>query len=438
MMNNKKNIKGKIILNGKIKLISPARVGSGKNENTDTDILRDTNGNPYIPATSFIGVLKHTIKVDNIDLKNIWGFTEKNTGEKSSIYCSDLILSKNINNSIEIRDGIKIENKTGIVEDKAKYDFEVVKKDLEFNLKLELDIFEENYDLEWKLLSTIVNLLENSKISIGSKTNSGFGKIKLIEKSICYLDFSNKLDVLKWLRKDFSNNTNKKLEPFDLIDNTFYINASFSLKNSIIIRSYNENNNYSDAVHLKSGDDDIISGTSLKGAFRSRAEKISKTLEKKPELILKLFGNVDNKYKKDRAVKSKVKIDEVVLPKFIAEMQTRIKIDRFTGGTIEGALFDTMPLFKDVGNSKIKNVSITINKFKPHEVGLLLLVLKDLWTGDLAVGGEKNIGSGVFQGEEATISWNNEKIILNKDFKISEEDKQKIENFVTSFVNYKE
>jgi len=35
-------------------------------------------------------------------------------------------------------------------------------------------------------------------------------------------------------------------------------------------------------------------------------------------------------------------------------------------------------------------------------------VLKDLWCGDLAIGGEKNVGRGVLKGLSATIRWNNE------------------------------
>lgn len=438
MNKEKTSLKGKIILTGKIKLISPLKIGSGKGENTDTDVLVDSEGKPYIPATSFIGVLRHSIetKNENNELEKIWGFSNKKEDKKSSIYCSDLILVTNKEkNYIETRDGIRIDNKTGIVEDKAKYDFEIVKKDSEFLLNIEIDVFDEN--LEWKLISTIVDLLENEKICLGSKTNSGFGKIKLIDKKLCYLDFGKKKDVFKWLKKDFSEATNRKLEPLELSNKNFSINASFSLKNSILIRSYNGDPELSDAVHLKSNNDNIISGTSLKGAFRSRASKIVKTLDKKDNIINKLFGNVDNKNKTERAVKGKVKIDEVVLPNFIAQMQTRIKIDRFTGGTIDGALFENMPLFTDF-KSDIKNVSISISNYEPHEVGLLLLVLKDLWTGDIAVGGEKGIGRGVFQGEEATISWDNEKIVLDKNFTLSDENKKKLENFVTTLVNYKE
>jgi hypothetical protein len=38
------------------------------------------------------------------------------------------------------------------------------------------------------------------------------------------------------------------------------------------------------------------------------------------------------------------------------------------------------------------------------EVGLMLLLLKDLWTGDLPLGGESSVGRGRLQGVSATIT----------------------------------
>ena len=37
------------------------------------------------------------------------------------------------------------------------------------------------------------------------------------------------------------------------------------------------------------------------------------------------------------------------------------------------------------------------------EIGLLLLLLKDLWTGDLTVGSESSVGRGRLQGISATL-----------------------------------
>jgi hypothetical protein len=38
-------------------------------------------------------------------------------------------------------------------------------------------------------------------------------------------------------------------------------------------------------------------------------------------------------------------------------------------------------------------------------VGLVLLLLKDLWTGDLPLGGEISVGRGRLKGKQATLTW---------------------------------
>lgn len=43
-----------------------------------------------------------------------------------------------------------------------------------------------------------------------------------------------------------------------------------------------------------------------------------------------------------------------------------------------------------------------------RDVGLLLLLLKDLWSGDLPLGGAASIGHGRLRGVEATLIWGKE------------------------------
>jgi hypothetical protein len=42
------------------------------------------------------------------------------------------------------------------------------------------------------------------------------------------------------------------------------------------------------------------------------------------------------------------------------------------------------------------------------------MVLKDLWTGDLVLGGEGSVGRGVLQGEEATMTLKEKTWILSQ------------------------
>ncbi len=441
-------IKGRLVLKGKISLKSPLLIGSGTSEVTDIDILTDAQGRPYIPATSFVGVLRSSIRPDGVNTDRLWGYTTKTDSIQSNLRCDDLVTDENSECHIEIRDGIKIDPKTGLVKEGAKYDYEVVPKGIGFNLHMEaVYVNDEDKMTLLKMLKTIGHQLSRGAISVGAKTNSGLGRLRLREYKIYDFDFSNKSDVLRWLREDYSTHLDgNSIEPFELRANDFTINMTLRLKTSLIVRSYSSSPDDPDTVHITSGKDYIIPGTSLKGVVRARAEKITKTMKGNGELTDNLFGYVydDQKEAQDKgkqkggAKKGRITIDEVTLANLALEMQTRIKIDRFTGGTIESALLETMPLFATNKDEQIKDVTIHIKQYNDYEAGLMLLVLKDLWTGDLAVGGDKSIGRGVFEGIMANITIGDETITIGKDLaKLSVKERQTLEALVKAFVDYK-
>jgi CRISPR/Cas system CSM-associated protein Csm3 (group 7 of RAMP superfamily) len=118
--------------------------------------------------------------------------------------------------------------------------------------------------------------------------------------------------------------------------------------------------------------------------------------------------------KQPPAARGRVRIEETLIENVVREVQTRIKIDRFTGGTIHGALFEMMPLWQ-MNNDDAVHIVMTVEDYKDWEAGLFLYVLKDLWTGDLAIGGEKNVGRGVLQGRRAEIRWKGGHVQLQAD-----------------------
>lgn len=461
--NNGNKIKGKIVLDGQIECLAPMHIGSGKAEHSDMDIIRDAEGKPLIPATGFVGVLRQVIKqqtngeIANLrEYRDFWGYAENTGGKQSALCCSDLTVVENNSSEVVIRDGIRIDNKTGIVESGGKFDFELLERTTErtttrFHLKMEFTYREKDESFVRKCVATIYNFLETGRIHLGAKTNNGFGRIGLVaEATELYLfDFSSegsgprkakntaKGDVCNWLMQDFSENSISVQdlgESFPLKSQRFSIKATLRLRNSLLVRAYIRDPKFSDASQLKSREDWVIPGSSLKGTIRARAERIVNTLEldNGEEMIAELFGTVDDKTRSKDVRKGRVRVREIILPKdsFQAEQQTRIRVDRFTGGVIEGGLFDSMPVFAPE-EDKTLALLIEIDNYKNCDAGLLLLVLKDLWSGDLAVGGEKNIGRGTFQGVRAEIVWDGEEIVLEHDLSTLEEHKKKkLQSFV--------
>lgn len=451
-MEGKKNaaITGRMILQGKLRLTSPMIIGGGKVLFADSDIvvLKDENGDPYIPSSSLTGVLKylfadycHKEKENEYKYRLnklwFWGgeyisekYSENGLSQKlscqSAMLIDDLLLDKASKSFIRVRDGIKIDPKTGLVESGKKFDFEMVEPGACFNFSLEVVVRNAyDKDLFRSFVQWIVSRLTSGQLAVGARTAQGYGRCKLEKESIAFYDFNftEKEHVLSWLS---GNKEKARVSAFMLTDDTFLckeesfsIKANFRICNSLIVGSYSGDPGAPDKVHLKSRNHEgqetaVLPGTSLRGAVRSRAKRILLTMGNAADADIKgLFGWVDDK-NEEKPIKSRVIIEERPISQgtYIEEIQYRIRIDRFTGGVINAALFDSMPIWSREGNESMVTLELTIKDYADWEAGLMMLVLKDLWNADLAVGGEKNIGRGTLQGQRAEISLPGQKIIM--------------------------
>ncbi len=451
-MDNAK-VTGRFLIKGKLDLESPLLIGTGEKGYIDISVQKDDNGIPYIPASSMRGVLRHyffnnlTIQgTDKTQIEYFWG-SSKNQDDKDTYQSSFILEDLHALNkpNIVVRDGIKIDNKRGIAEDEKKFDYEVVEPGAEFGFNAEV-VLRECFSKEMflKIISTLISALENGQISLGSMTTKGFGRCRLSECKVYEYDFTqgtNKAkDVILWLKGE---STEEQLITLDLNEiflpkkNKFSLKAIFNIRNSLIVKTYTGMPKEPDSIHIISAGKDILPGTSLKGALRARAVKIINTLEGQgDELVKELFGWAsDETSDKNKKIKSRLILDEAYIRNSVKETQFRTKIDRFTGGVIKTALFDSTPVWSGKDNAKV-TINIEINDCKNWEAGLVMLLLKDLWTGDLAAGGEKNIGRGTFEGQSAEIYFNgNHYIIEQRGDKLRVNcGKDELENLVSAFV----
>jgi len=196
---------------------------------------------------------------------------------------------------------------------------------------------------------------------------------------------------------------------------TFKLDATFSLDSSLLIRSGFGDAKNPDVVHLHSKrahkgqiqEEAVLSGTSLGGALRSRALRIVQTLggresDKALELINSLFGpRMVNPQVEPKA--SRLWVDETVIRNPLERVIQRTKIDRFTGGPYPTALFSQQPVWGQTDTEV--DVRLMVENPTPADMGLLLLLLKDLWTKDLPLGGEASVGRGRLKGKSATLAY---------------------------------
>ncbi|MCA6575183.1 MAG: hypothetical protein IM537_22220 [Pseudanabaena sp. M57BS1SP1A06MG] len=467
--NHQRKIYKRIIVKGTLVLDTPTCLGSGDSDSlTDLALLRDSvdEDKALLTGASIAGALRNYLHEYNPELglaKLLFGGERgDDQGDQSPLIVNDSISNEKID--LELRDGVKIDEKKGVAVDGAKYDFELLSAGTEFPLFFELLIEEGKDENQLKQgLAITLSGFENGEIAIGMKKRRGFGRCHVENWQVWEFDLKDNRQRLEWLNFEHWNRnlseSRTKISPISIVlgaipnDNKrdrFTITAKFSLVGSMLIRSaeYSEHKR-PDAVHLKSHRPNkqkpqeynplpIISGTSLAGVLRHRAVRIINTLEKDLQIVDDIFGTdiSDNGNKEAKA--SRLIVHESEIKESSELVQSRIAIDRFTGGAMHGALFDAQPVFSGVVELKLE-----LRNPKEHEIGLLLLLLKDLWTGDLPIGGESSIGRGRLQGIHADIC-HQEKCHQEKKWTIHGKDSLKIiqngaqeslESYVQKLVN---
>ncbi|MBF2017293.1 MAG: hypothetical protein IGS23_19240 [Rivularia sp. T60_A2020_040] len=454
---NQRHIIERIIIKGNLLLDTPTCFGSGDNDgDTDLEILRDSiEDKALLMGSSIAGALRNYLReyqngygtVDNSIL--FGGQRSDDDGEQSPLIINDALSSETI--KIELRDGVKINSITRTADDGAKYDLEFIEAGIQFNLCFEL-LIDKNSDKERLIRELAISLqgLEAGKIRLGIKKHRGFGRTHVQKWQVWQFDLQDYEQRIKWL--NFPHWETNLLDNYPTHDNiakalgvTFLeedkrqhltITAEFTLASPLLIRSGQASTDKApDVVHLKSrrnGDlKSILSGTSLTGVLRHRAERIINTIQKNTNIINDIFGFVDEKTKKAKA--SRLIVDEVEINHTTDLIQNRIAIDRFTGGALHGALFDEQPIF---GNDKTNlEIKLILRQPKDAEIGLLLLLLKDLWTGDLNVGGTSSIGRGRLQGRNVTIKYRDKNWEISQklnDKSLTIDNPEDLEKFITA------
>lgn len=426
---NQRHIIERIIVKGTLVLDTPTCLGSGDADGaTDLILLRDSKEDKaLLMGSSIAGALRNYLQ----EYRNGYGAIEKSLlfgglrsdeeGEQSPLIVNDALSREDI--KVELRDGVKINSVTRTAEPGAKYDLELLEAGTKFDLYFELLIDAENNKEQLvRELAIALQGLERGEISIGTKKRRGFGRAHVEEWQVWEFDMTNPNKRLQWLTldRDWAKsyaelpNISKSIETVLKVQlgakdkrDRLTINATFNLATPLLIRSGQASSDKSpDVVHLKSRRNGelkpVISGTSLAGVLRHRAERIINTMNKNLRIVEDIFGSDLGKDKNQQAKASRLIVNESVIKETTDLVQNRIAIDRFTGGALHGALFNEQPVF--ACDQTEFDLEIELRNSKDNEIGLLLLLLKDLWTGDLPVGGTSSIGRGRLQGKHATIT----------------------------------
>jgi len=410
----------RIYIKGNLRLISPITVGSGESENSDSDLIKDWAGIPFIPASSIAGALRHYLdellshdkKCEAEKIRSLFGeHNENSTLSPISFYDAFPLaeITTAIKKHLSVRDGVQIDRTLRTAVDKHKFEFEVLEPGIAFQFCAEVAV-REKHDLNAikDLLYHMLSALSEEKIRFGAKTARGYGKTKLEDHKILLLDMAKRSDAELWLA--FSWETlapNYTLDTLRCIGeiaplalNTVDIRAEFLIPYSLLIRQYIEEVAAADSAHINCQGRPVITGSTWAGCLTSAISQVGKTLGKSEDTertIKELFGYVKSKEEekdhKKRSRASRVIISEsIVADAKGTHCYTRNRINRFTAGVVQGALFTEAPSYG--GNLTLE---LLIKDPQPYEIGLLLLAIRDMGNGIAPIGGAVSIGRGILK-----------------------------------------
>jgi CRISPR/Cas system CSM-associated protein Csm3 (group 7 of RAMP superfamily) len=123
----------RIAVKAECKFDTPALIGSGFGENTDSDILRDKTGNAFLPGSTIAGVLRSLSESKEL-------FGELDNISPLWVYDAELYDSEGQPAKVIELDGVALDRLNKVAKDSAKYDYEAVDCDTAFTLHFLLTI----------------------------------------------------------------------------------------------------------------------------------------------------------------------------------------------------------------------------------------------------------------------------------------------------------
>ena len=458
---SKESILGKMIIRGNLLLKSPLLLGSGTTDDinqTDITILKDKAGHPFIPGTSLTGVIRQYVEEDDPKAAALLFGTSKDFEKsyedklQSSVTVYDVKLS---NADIVHRESVNIDSLTGTTIETGKFDYEVIEQGAHGIFAAEI-IFRGIHEAEEEILRRSLKRLGNylsHGFHIGARTSIGFGQTVISDIEVRPYDFRDEDDTANWfLGKQpartfvFSSKEDAIVYPKD----DLVIKANFALSSSMLVRDSreevlalgDEEDNLKTVMMQDSDGNWLLPGTSIKGVLRHRAEFILRTLGiQNFDGLEELMGPDPEKLRRHISEKfrSRFKVNEAKLTNDVHYYpQSRVRIDRFTGGNIDGSLFTEGPVWQKDMKEIALSMQWEIREAKDWEIGLAILLLKDVCLGKVAFGGEKSIGRGTLTGLNAVLYWQNKKINFAENGNVDSENAKMLQEFVDALVNQKE
>lgn len=381
----------------------------------EEDVIRNSNGDPIIPGTSIAGAVQDYLKErKDKEYRTFWG----NEKFDNKVYFFDATLMDRY--GLEKRTRHKHDDIHGGTEKNKLFQEYYLESGCKFQMVIKVFSFQDENTMVEKFFEDVINGFVNGEILLGSNKNNGCGQINVYEVKRAHFDFRNAGDYVRYYKFRQDDCKDGAYQEFqynkeELVGKKISMKLNALIRDALLVQAEQigkQDTEYQVIEPMQSGGKFVIPGSTVKGILRGYCKKICNTLElnEKETYIEQLFGTEteskeedEKKEKVDKKERKKgsIRIKDVFFEEGSVEQleYTRIKIDRFTGGTIHGAKMASNPITKgDLTieielNPEIGTAEIDKKNFR---IGFILLYfsLRDLAQGKISIGSFASVGFG--------------------------------------------
>jgi CRISPR/Cas system CSM-associated protein Csm3 (group 7 of RAMP superfamily) len=274
MSANKPRFIQRLIFTGTLRTLCPLHIGGlDLSVHTDMPLTRDVLGRIFLPGSSLAGMLRAACDAESIT--ELFGFAEGDKGQASRVYVDDASVIGAP--KITLTDHVRIDRHTGAAADRARFDLEALEADTCFNFRAVLEINPGSAPHQSELTRLLCQL-SNGDLSLGRGTQRGYGEIKLEGLCIQRQDFTTIKGIIAALKQSTAADPAPQANS---PSTALRIKVKFSQQGPLMVKASNEGMDIKMLPRTARKDGKaqlVIPGSSIKGAFRSHAERIMRTI----------------------------------------------------------------------------------------------------------------------------------------------------------------
>lgn len=376
------------------KTLTPLRTGSA--DGSVDSVLRHRDGQAFLQASSLAGALHGWLARRNPAAAEMLFGSQERAGQ---LIVSDADFEQNA--EMKIRPRLRINGKMGAADDGGKFDVAHIVRDTTLTFKLIWCGRQEDTEGPAQI-EQMLAALDAGEICLGAQKTNGFGRVRLTVDRQVYR-MTDKKDRDAWLHDKFNG---KSLALPEIVSANVCKFTVEGIADSILVKGsvWQTESGEKICKNIWEKGMPILPGSSIKGAVRARVQMIADWLGCPKETVNELFGRgaADG----DNSRTGQVRFEDAVLAESKTRRITRIRINKFTGGVMNGSLLKEEPRKSGV------TLTITVPQDNARGCALMTYALRDLGLGLYNLGSGGAVGRGYINVSSITMEQNGEKACM--------------------------